>query len=355
MSYKQATRKLDTHNVKLVNLGKKPRASTPVDDADDDTPVSNEETDDDGELVAAPDYGEAGPPPDTPLDRELEAVKGHRKNQAGKGFRERVQDMGQMEIEVKRGEVHLLDAWYGEFAHPGVSVVLQQLEVARTMAEAVSATDDGVLITDTRAYPWRCVCALNITAADGSVWIGTGWLAGSRTVITAGHCVYMHSHGGWVRQIQVIPGGNQDQQPYGASIATRFRSVKGWARKQKRSHNYGAIILPGEDAPGVLVGFFGFISLRDLELKGCKVNLAGYPGDKPEGTQWYHVRVIDEVTPRTLVYSFDMAGGQSGTPVWRLKRGERHVVGIHTTGDSAGNSAVRISEPVFNNISLWKR
>ncbi|RMH36547.1 MAG: serine protease [Nitrospirae bacterium] len=222
------------------------------------------------------------------------------------------------------------------------------------MQEVVIGRDDRVRITGTTSYPWRAICSLLITAKDGSRWIGTGWLVGPRTVITAGHVVYIHSRGGWVRQIEVIPGRNGSSRPYGSCVSTAFRSVKGWTKSKKRSHDYGAIILPKSCPFGRRVGYFGYANLNFFSLLGLKVNLSGYPGDKPSGTQWWHARRIKFVTGRTLVYNIDTAGGQSGSPVWRYKNGKRHVVGIHTNGSSAGNSATRITKPVFKNIKKWK-
>jgi V8-like Glu-specific endopeptidase len=65
-------------------------------------------------------------------------------------------------------------------------------------------------------------------------------------------------------------------------------------------------------------------------------------------------RRIKSVHSRVLVYDIDTAGGQSGAPVWWLKNGSRYAVGIHTNGDLGGNSATRITQPVFDNIKLWK-
>jgi V8-like Glu-specific endopeptidase len=79
-----------------------------------------------------------------------------------------------------------------------------------------------------------------------------------------------------------------------------------------------------------------------------------YPGDKPSGTQWFPARKATLVTPRTIIYNIDTAGGQSGAPVWRFLNGQRHVVGIHTNGSQLGNSATRIVTAVFNNIKAWK-
>jgi V8-like Glu-specific endopeptidase len=178
---------------------------------------------------------------------------------------------------------------------------------------------------------------------------------GHRTVITAGHVVFIHGRGGWVRSIEVIPGRNGSQRPLGSCNATSFRSVRGWTEGRKRSHDYGAIMLPGDCDLGRRLGYFGYANYGLLPLLGMNVNLSGYPGDKAAGTQWWHARRIKWVTGRTLVYNIDTAGGQSGSPVWRKKGNQRYAVGIHTNGSSSGNSATRITKPVFDNIKAWKQ
>lgn len=294
----------------------------------------------------APEYGQEGLPDRVAADQELELVE---------GFDESILEMGRDQLPGQSDEAHLLDAWYADFADADTTALIrQQPHLSETTAEVVIGTDDRIRITNTTAYPWRTICSLRITARDGSRWIGTGWLVGPRTVITAGHVVYMHSRGGWVRSIEVTPGRNAANRPFGFCNATNFHSVKGWTRKRKRSHDYGAIILPRDCRYGSQLGYFGYANLNFFSLFNLNVNLSGYPGDKPSGTQWWHARRIKWVTGRTLVYNIDTAGGQSGSPVWRLKNGKRHVVGIHTNGASSGNSATRITKPVFNNIKHWK-
>jgi glutamyl endopeptidase len=262
-----------------------------------------------------------------------------------------------LETEAPFDESKVLDAWYAEFGDPAVGAMIlkqRQQPASESVLEVVIGKDDRVKINNTTAYPWRTICSLRITAADNTSWIGTGWLVGPRTVITAGHCVYMHSHGGWAKKIEVIPGRNGSTMPYGSCTATHFRSVKGWTNKKNITHDYGAIILPSNCRYGDRVGYFGYANLSFFSLLGLKVNLAGYPGDKPTGTIWFDARQITLVLARRLVYNIDTAGGQSGSPVWRLKDGKRHVVGIHTNGASTGNSATRITKPVFDNIKKWK-
>ncbi|MDH5739749.1 MAG: serine protease [Nitrospira sp.] len=318
----------------------------PADDLEDHMAMGNEAVLGGEAELEASAYGEAEFQPEAEMGEELESVD---------GYDESLLEMNREETYAKVEETKLLDAWYAEFADPVArALALQQPKLEEATQEVVIGKDDRVRITATTKYPWRTICALRITAADGSKWIGTGWLVGHRTLITAGHVVYIHSRGGWVKNIEVIPGCNGNSRPYGSCIATAFRSVKGWTKSKKRSHDYGAIVLPPNCNYGKRLGYFGYANLGLTSLLGLKVNLSGYPGDKPSCTQWWHARRIKFVTPRTFVYNIDTAGGQSGSPVWRLKNGQRHAVGIHTNGAPSGNSATRITKPVFKNIKAWK-
>ncbi|WP_139062421.1 trypsin-like serine peptidase [Aquimarina megaterium] len=254
----------------------------------------------------------------------------------------------------EENEENLLDAYYAEFGDPTAAMLMRSESGKKMMQEVVIGKDDRKQIKGTTKYPWRAICSLRIKAKDGTNWIGTGFLIGPRTVITAGHVVYMHKHGGWAKSIEVIPGRNGGKKPYGSCKSSHFHSVKGWTKSKKRSHDYGAIILPKNCKYGNKVGYFGYGNYGFFDLLGLKVNLSGYPGDKPAGTQWWHARKIKAVTSRTLVYNIDTAGGQSGSPVWRIKNGKRYAVGIHTNGYSLGNSATRITKPVFKNLKNWK-
>jgi V8-like Glu-specific endopeptidase len=319
-----------------------PASALPLDDPTDDRPVSNRTEDLDERISAPPDYGALDPPPGAPGGLALEAVGGFSTLPAP------ATPAGPSADEP------LLDAWYASFGHPALEALLRRPAAVELLAQ-LGADDDGrALVAATAAYPWRCICALTITAADGSRWLGTGWLAGPRCVITAGHCLYMPTRGGWVRQIAVAPGRNGAEQPYGVALASSFRSVRGWTYRQRPSHNYGAIILPPDRAFGNLLGHFGLLNLNDHDLRDREVNLAGYPSDKPEGTLWYAAQRLGPLTARSFEYPVPTLGGESGAPLWRLQDGRRYVVGIHTGGDPAGISAVRLSAPVFANLGAWR-
>lgn len=224
----------------------------------------------------------------------------------------------------------------------------------KSVSEVIIGTDDRVRISPTTSFPWRAICALRITAADNTRWIGTGFLVSPRTVITAGHCVYMHAHGGWPKSVEVIPGLNDTLRPYGSCVGTSFRSVNGWVNDKKREYDYGAIILPRDCRPGDKTGVFGFAVKDNPYLLSSYLNLSGYPGDKGGNQQWFMARKAKSLAPRVIYYEIDTMGGQSGSPVWVKVGNARYAVGIHTNGLVTGNSATRIVLPVFNNIQAWK-
>lgn len=249
--------------------------------------------------------------------------------------------------------VEEVEGYLTEEAEPCCSEDFYRTETGE-VREIVQGRDDRVRVWGTTGYPWRTICHLEITARNGRSFICTGSFIGPRVVLTAGHCMYMRSNGGWARSIRVIPGRNASSQPYGSATATRFISVRGWTRDRSSNYDYGVIVLPSSQRLGSRVGWMGLANLSFVSLMGLRVNSSGYPGDKSYGTQWWNANNILAVTGRRFYYRIDTAGGQSGSPVWRYRNGQRHIVGIHTTGSSVWNGATRIIRPVFDNLVRWK-
>lgn len=218
--------------------------------------------------------------------------------------------------------------------------------------ESVCGSDSRTRINPTTGLPWRWNCKLVMTAQNGSKFVGTGWMCGPRLVMTAGHCVHDGgSSGKWMKTIEVIPAMNGSTRPYGTYVSSNLRSVTGWTVSGNHEYDYGAIILSSN--AGSRTGYYGYASLSDSSLNGLLVNTAGYPADKPSGTQWYMSGNLSSISTRKLYYNIDTAGGQSGSAVYRLQSGARHAVGIHAYG-GCPNGATRITSGVFTNISNWK-
>lgn len=243
-------------------------------------------------------------------------------------------------------------AWFATHGTAISRMLSNQSHGQPMVAEAIFGKDDREQVTDTSALPYHWLCALVITAGNGTRWFGTGWLAGPRVVVTAGHCVFMPTQGGWVREVMVLPGRN------GVIAAPRIsssqlHSVEGWVVQGLPEHDYGAIILPN-DALAPDWGYFGYGAIDDRELLESMVNIAGYPIDKEQGTVWAQVNNLLSVSSSLLVYENDTFGGMSGCPVVRWDGSDYLAVGIHNYGDLTGNRATRISKQVFDNINFWK-
>jgi V8-like Glu-specific endopeptidase len=230
------------------------------------------------------------------------------------------------------------------------------------LMETVHGRDNRVRIQATKQYPWRANASLLITARDGSRWLGTGWFIGAHTLVTAGHCVYIHgddpNQKGWVKSIQVLPGRNGGALPFGAVTATTFWTVKGWTESGDENYDYAAIIIPQD--VGTKVGWYGFAVYPDEKLTGAMANVAGYPGDKPDGTLWHDSHAVASVSPTKVYYDIDTAGGQSGAAVYVIPdkdtpdADKRIAVAVHAYGGAATNSGTRITQPVFANFTNWK-
>ena len=240
---------------------------------------------------------------------------------------------------------NLVDIGAASFADPGA------------VLETVHGVDNRVKIDDTAKYPYRAIASLLITARDGSQWIGTGWFIGPRTLVTAGHCVYIKNSGipardGWVRSMQVLPGRNGSALPYGSVTSTQFWTVRGWVESGDENYDYAAIIIPTD--LGSRVGTFGFGAFSDATLTGRVVNVTGYPGDKPSGTMWHDSKAVAALSPTKVHYDIDTFGGQSGAPAYMIRDGKRYGVAVHAYGGPTTNSGTRISAPVYQNLTNWR-
>jgi V8-like Glu-specific endopeptidase len=221
--------------------------------------------------------------------------------------------------------------------------------------EAIVDRDDRVQITQTSQIPWRRLCALRIQFPSGSSFRGTGFLVGPRAVVTAGHCVFLRNQGGWARKVEVIPGCNGTSRPFGQVESTSLRSVGGWVTGGKPESDYGCVVLPAGAFDNKNLGSFGFAAFEAPVLLAQPAVIVGFPGDKPPYEMWGAARALKGVTAKTLLYNTATMGGQSGAPVYIKRSGQRFVVGIHNYGASTGNTATRITRPVYERLLAWSK
>lgn len=216
--------------------------------------------------------------------------------------------------------------------------------------EAVASGQALCQIPDTTAPPYRHVCYLEITpkGADGPRLQGSGWLAGPRTVITAGHCVFQRNLNSWASSIRVSIAFDGVTEHYPPQDSHNLQSVEQWTQDGLEAYDYGAIILPQP----VEAGYFGFRNVADADLLHLLVSLLGYP-TQHNATMWGDQGFLLSATPTQIFYPMEAIPGMSGGPVFVTLDGKRYVVGIHNYGGAVGNYATRINSVVWNDIRVW--
>ncbi len=258
-------------------------------------------------------------------------------------------------------------------AAPSAAYFLRAGKAPVSILETVIGEDERARILETAAAPWRMICNLRFQGPL-SAGVGTGWLVGPTTVLTAGHCVHDPRIGGWATQITVTPGLNRDRRPHGQVIARRFSSTQSWIADQNEDHDLGVIHLDADATPvdrdsaalGDALGFFGLAVRSDADLAGSFIHVAGYPGELARGfgkEMWGHRSRVTAVTERRVFYDVDTTAGQSGGPAFTIEDDPARptAVAIHAYGTGGtpahlgiiANSAPRITTEVFDMIERW--
>ena len=253
------------------------------------------------------------------------------------------------------------------FALPGLHSTTDAPDVVPDGSFSVASvvgTDDRRQIGDTRQYPFRAICALLMTGANGKQPIGTGWFAGPNLIVTAGHNLFDNEAigpgSGWIQQVQVWPGRNGNST-WETEIAdpTQLGVSSPWLNRtaDRDLLDYGVIRL--KNGLGNKVGWFGLKYWPSDQLQGKEFNVVGYPAAQTgiaSWTMWYDIGSITQARQKTLEYTMDTTPGESGSPVvaWvkdRTAQGSMIVVGIHNYGMGTFNQATRITPAVLDSIS----
>jgi glutamyl endopeptidase len=245
-------------------------------------------------------------------------------------------------------------------------------------AETPIAPDRRVQVTATTTYPARATVWITFNkSASDTGWSCTGFMIAPNVVATAGHCVNYGASGGTgffqKSSFRIYPGRSGASSPYLCPGGTVARAEQLWTNATWNSsgaetNDYGAITLSCD--LGNTTGYFGWTSAG--HTVGSEVDTQGYPGDKPSGTQWDADNcstlatgtvqcTLAAVTAQQLFYRNDTAGGQSGSPLFRVTAsGCTCAIGIHAYGlhgsspHSTNNHGTRVNSTVSSFFSLMR-
>jgi V8-like Glu-specific endopeptidase len=197
--------------------------------------------------------------------------------------------------------------------------------------QVIVGTDDRV-----RFSPAAPMVTLLLSVYENGIEnLCTGTFIGPHVVLTAAHCVYSHSEGGWAERVVVAPGKDGLDNPFGVVDASNYIIPEEWAAANPNSSGGGfydyALVLLDEDLGNqtgwLPVGVLSDATLQDPNFQPVTI---GYPGDKQieePGTQWFtSTQAFKAVEENYLINDLDQLEGQSGAAVMRFS--DAVIVGI---------------------------
>jgi glutamyl endopeptidase len=200
-------------------------------------------------------------------------------------------------------------------------------------AESVIGADGRTQTLNTTTFPARAVGQIEFHQSQGlhpGDFICTGWLIDRNSILTSGHCAWDPpilaggGGGGSIESATFFPGRNGGSNPFGSCpVTSLWVPPTEWAQNNQPYYDFAVMNFanPGTCAAiGDTTGWFGVVALNDLNaLNNMPATVRGYPGDKPFGTHWTMSGRIAKANKRMTFYPMDTFGGQSGSPVYRVR------------------------------------
>jgi V8-like Glu-specific endopeptidase len=224
----------------------------------------------------------------------------------------------------------------------------------RVSTSNVIGEDNRIRVTATNSYPWSAIVKLYMTWGS-DVYIGSGVMIDKNHVLTAGHCVYSHSRGGWADSVKIVPGADNGFEPFGHAWAINMRSYSSWITNAEQEHDFAVITLDRDI--GLQTGWMElYTTLPSSSTYTGVLNTAGYPVDLDYGENMYWASDNGDLANEYIHWYFlDIEGGQSGSPVWIYDGTYGYVLSIvaYSRLDLDINYGPRINRNKRDCINNW--
>lgn len=229
----------------------------------------------------------------------------------------------------------------------------------------VIGQDERARVSGVYNYPYSAVTKLSIIYPNGQRRICTGAMVSEFHVMTAAHCVYSHTSGGYANMVEVMPGQDDHYYPYSSANTTKIRMFSEWISDQDVSHDWAILTL--DRNVGAQTGWFGLYTSDAPEWNPIytdAASLPGYPADLNGSCCMYESADYGHSADYARHYYLnDATPGQDGAPVYRYLNGSDglglYILSVHTDGfDSSdaiqANSGTRLTWWKLESFNNWK-
>jgi V8-like Glu-specific endopeptidase len=167
-------------------------------------------------------------------------------------------------------------------------------------------------------------------------------------VITAAHCVYSTSTGGYTSAVAFVPGYHDGRQPYGAWTASKIVVARQWIASADPDYDVAFLVVHRSGSAQRIQDAVGSYDLRIGPPSSATVQAVGYPGATEQPVTC--TNTIKPLSGTQLEFDcLDFPDGTSGGPFLSAAApatGRRSVVGV-IGGYQAGGDTPDISYSAY--------
>lgn len=175
---------------------------------------------------------------------------------------------------------------------------------------------------DYSVFPYSAV--VKVFFSDGGEdYVCSGAVWPSRSVLTAGHCVYNDATHRYHTNVIVVPQYFNGQSPYGSFQATSLATTEGW---QDGDFSYDLGLIQTADKGGSKISSYtGFLGGRWNITSVQHFTIIGYPAGRPFSGETQQIcqtsfayKDTGSTAPAPNAAGCDLTGGSSGGP-WIIR------------------------------------
>lgn len=201
------------------------------------------------------------------------------------------------------------------------------------------------------SHPWSVNVRMLVDWPNGGRSGCSGTLVDPRWVVTAGHCIFSDSDGGWATGVRVVPAYSNGNEPFGAALAVHLFSWSGWTDNGDWEWDIAHIRL--NQPIGALTGWHGYgYNSSDSFFEDNTFHNPGYPGEGPYNFEhmYYWYGDYDDTDSHIVRHNDLSYGGQSGSGAYHLSGSNRYIYGVLSHGTSTWTGHTRITDDKFDYI-----